>query len=66
MRNFPDLKNKSVIVTGGSKGIGRDIAISFAENGAKVVIVGRDEEALRQTADELKKLILIAIMFPLI
>lgn len=66
MRNFPDLENKSVIVTGGSKGIGKDIAISFAENGAKVVIVGRNEDALRQTTDELKKLTPIAIMFPLI
>ncbi|TLS36709.1 SDR family NAD(P)-dependent oxidoreductase [Pseudalkalibacillus caeni] len=56
MKNFPDLENKSVIVTGGSKGIGKDIALSFAENGAKVVIVGRDENALRQTTDELKKI----------
>ncbi|MBY0159345.1 SDR family oxidoreductase [Cytobacillus oceanisediminis] len=55
MKNFPDLENKSVLVTGGSKGIGRDIALSFAKNGAKVVIVGRDEEALQQTTEELRK-----------
>lgn len=56
MKNFPGLENKSVIVTGGSKGIGKDIALSFASHGAKVVIVGRDEDVLRQTADELKKI----------
>lgn len=56
MRNFPDLENKSVIVTGGSKGIGKDIALSFAKNGANVVIVGRDEEALHQTTAELNSI----------
>ncbi|CAG9623238.1 SDR family NAD(P)-dependent oxidoreductase [Sutcliffiella rhizosphaerae] len=56
MRNFPDLENKSVIVTGGSKGIGKDIALSFASSGANVVIVGRDEDTLRQTNEELIKI----------
>lgn len=56
MKNFSDLENKSVIVTGGSRGIGRDIAISFAKNGAKVLIVGRNGESLQQTVEELKKI----------
>ena len=43
MSYFSDLKNKTVVVTGGSKGIGRGIALAFAEHGAKVVIVGRDK-----------------------
>ncbi len=35
------LKNKSVIVTGGSKGIGKGIARVFAQHGAKVLVVSR-------------------------
>ena len=37
---------KVVIVTGSSQGIGRETARSFAENGAKVTITGRDQSAL--------------------
>ena len=35
---------KSVVVTGGSKGLGRSIAEIFAREGAKVLVVGRHEE----------------------
>lgn len=54
MKYFPDLANKSVIVTGGSKGIGKSIALAFAEHGSKVVIVGRNESALIEATNELK------------
>ncbi len=47
------LTGRSVIVTGGSKGIGRGIAKVFAARGARVTIAARGEEALRRTADEL-------------
>ncbi|GAA1800202.1 3-oxoacyl-ACP reductase FabG [Planosporangium flavigriseum] len=47
------LEGRSVIVTGGSKGIGKGIARVFARVGARVVITGRDENALRTAADEL-------------
>ena len=40
------LKGKSAIVTGSSKGIGREIALALASNGADVVINGNDEEKL--------------------
>lgn len=41
-------ENKTVLVTGGSRGIGRAIAIAFAEKAAKVCIVYRSNEAAVQ------------------
>jgi 3-oxoacyl-[acyl-carrier protein] reductase len=41
-------KNKVVLVTGSSRGIGAAIAIKFANSGAKVVLHGRDEVALKK------------------
>ena len=42
------LKDKVAVVTGGSSGIGRAIAEEFTTEGAKVVITGRDERALKE------------------
>jgi 3-oxoacyl-[acyl-carrier protein] reductase len=50
---FTSLKGRSVIVTGGSKGIGKGIARTFAREGADVLIAGRDEGTLSAVADEL-------------
>jgi 3-oxoacyl-[acyl-carrier protein] reductase len=49
------LKGKSVIVTGGSKGIGKGIASVFAGHGAKVLIVARNLKEAEATAQELTK-----------
>jgi len=47
-------KNKNVVVTGGSRGIGRATALAFAAAGANVSICARGAEKLRQTEAELK------------
>jgi 3-oxoacyl-[acyl-carrier protein] reductase len=47
------LEGKSVIVTGGSKGIGRGIAQVFARHGAKLTIAARNEEDLKTTVSEI-------------
>nr|XP_021193860.2 glucose 1-dehydrogenase 2 [Helicoverpa armigera] len=44
--------DKVVLVTGGSSGIGAAIAIKFAQEGAKVAIVGRNQEKLKNTAQK--------------
>lgn len=43
------LHNKTILVTGASSGIGRQVAISCSVMGAKLVITGRDEKRLAET-----------------
>lgn len=49
-----DFKNKVVIVTGASSGIGKACAMEFAKQGCRVVITGRDEKNLNDAANEIK------------
>jgi NAD(P)-dependent dehydrogenase (short-subunit alcohol dehydrogenase family) len=50
-----DLSGKVALVTGGSRGLGKDIALAMAERGAEVVICGRKKENLNQAQEEFKK-----------
>jgi NAD(P)-dependent dehydrogenase (short-subunit alcohol dehydrogenase family) len=49
------LKNKVAIVTGASKGIGKGIAMSFAKEGASVVLASRSLDVLETIAQDIKK-----------
>jgi len=44
----PRFRERHVVVTGASRGIGRAIALAFAEEGARVSVLARSEEALRE------------------
>ena len=48
-----NLKNKSILITGSSKGIGKAIAYQCAEHGAKVIISSRKLDICEQTTDEI-------------
>ena len=50
---FAAMEGRSVVVTGGSKGIGKGIARVFARHGANVLIAARDDTALSAAAEEL-------------
>jgi len=47
------LANKTAIVTGASRGIGKAIAVAFGQEGAKVVVTARTTTALEALADQL-------------
>jgi len=48
------LKDKSAIITGAASGIGKDIALVFAREGAKVAIADLNKDAADATANEIK------------
>ncbi|HWR42083.1 SDR family NAD(P)-dependent oxidoreductase [Sporomusa sp.] len=50
------LANQVAIVTGATRGIGKSIALSLAQNGASLVINGNNEDLLKQLAAEIEQL----------
>ena len=56
LKNF-NVKNKTALVTGSGKGIGKACAIALAEAGANVIILSRTEKDLLIVQNKIKKLL---------
>ncbi len=50
------LAGKRLFITGGSRGLGREMALAIAEAGADVILTGRDEASLEETATAIRAL----------
>ena len=50
------LEGKVVVVTGASQGLGRALALAYAEEGASLVVNSRSEDSVRPVAEEVEKL----------
>tara|TARA_B100000949_G_scaffold64529_1_gene57232 strand:+ start:336 stop:1085 length:750 start_codon:yes stop_codon:yes gene_type:complete len=51
-----DFSGKTVLVTGGSRGLGYEMVKAFAEQGADIIIVSRKLDACEEVAEEVRKL----------
>ena len=54
LKNY-NLKNKTAVVTGAGKGLGRACAIALAEAGANLVIISRTQKELNEVSKKIKK-----------
>jgi NAD(P)-dependent dehydrogenase (short-subunit alcohol dehydrogenase family) len=50
------LDGKRLFITGGSRGLGREMALAIADAGADVILVGRDEASLEKTSGDVRAL----------
>jgi NAD(P)-dependent dehydrogenase (short-subunit alcohol dehydrogenase family) len=48
------LKGRTILITGGGTGLGRSMALRFAELGASLFLIGRREDPLKQTAEDIR------------
>lgn len=49
-----DLKGKNALVTGGSRGLGKAVALALAKEGVNVAVTGRNTKTLEETVEEIR------------
>ena len=49
------LKDKTVVITGGGRGIGKAVARAYANEGARLLLIARTEKELERTQKELQR-----------
>ena len=49
------LKDRAVFLTGGGTGLGRSMALHFAMLGARIFLIGRREQPLKEVCDEIHR-----------
>lgn len=49
------LKDRAIFITGGGSGLGRSMALRFAELGAHIFVVGRRQQPLKEVCDEIHR-----------
>src|SRR5882762_2581124 len=63
VRQLLDLTGRVALITGGSVGLGRQMAEGLAEMGASLVLCARKKERCQQTAEEIQKIGVRALAF---
>ena len=58
------LENKTAVITGGGRGIGRAIALAYAREGAEVCVTARSTDEIEQVAEEIRGLGRMALAIP--
>jgi NAD(P)-dependent dehydrogenase (short-subunit alcohol dehydrogenase family) len=53
-QNLFDLTGRTAIITGGSRGLGKEMALAFAEHGANVVVASRKKENCEEVAEVIR------------
>ena len=55
MTKLNNLKNKTIIITGASTGLGKEIALKTSRLGAKVILISKNEERLKKVSTSIKR-----------
>lgn len=56
MKDVESLQNKTALITGAGRGIGRAAAIALAKEGVNIGLIGRTEANVEKVAEEVKAL----------
>ena len=63
MKNYFDIKDRIAVITGGSSGLGVQIAKAFASQGVKLALFARREDKLKAVAEEIADEFGVEVMY---